>query len=147
MWIFTSSFLTFNQQAETAAKRIGKALNVNQGNEKSIGEYERLTSDLLDWMAKKIPDLNDRTDKGYEDMQNRLNDYRKYKAEEKPPKVDDKASLENLYNTLQTKLRLSNRPTYMPSEGKLVSDVDKAWKDLEQAEKDFQDWILAQLRR
>jgi len=136
-----------SQQAETAAKRIGKALNVNQGNEKSIGEYERLTSDLLDWMAKKIPDLNDRTDKGYEDMQNRLNDYRKYKAEEKPPKVDDKASLENLYNTLQTKLRLSNRPIYMPSEGKLVSDVDKAWKDLEQAEKDFQDWILAQLRR
>lgn len=30
----------------------------------------------------------------------------------------------------------------------LVSqDIDKAWKDLEQAEKDFQDWILSQLRK
>jgi len=26
-------------------------------------------------------------------------------------------------------------------------DIDKAWKDLEQAEKDFQDWILSQLRK
>ena len=31
---------------------------------------------------------------------------------------------------------------------KFVSqDIDKAWKDLEQAEKDFQDWILSQLRK
>lgn len=28
-----------------------------------------------------------------------------------------------------------------------LQDIDKAWKDLEQAEKDFQDWILSQLRK
>jgi len=134
-------------QAETAAKRITKALNVNQGNEKSIEEYERLASDLLGWVAEKIPEMEDRTDGGLSDMQNRLNDFRGYTAAEKPPKVNEKANLENLYNTLQTKLRLSNRPIYMPNEGKLVSDIDKAWKDLEQAEKDFQDWILSQLRK
>ena len=136
-----------SQQAETAAKRITKALNVNQGNEKSIDHYENLASDLLDWINKKVPELSDRTTGGLQEMQNRLNDFRNYKGEEKPPKVEDKATLENLYNTLQTKLRLSNRPIYMPQEGKLVSDIDKAWKDLEQAEKDFQDWILAQLRK
>jgi len=136
-----------SQQAETAAKRILKALNVNQGNEKSIENYENLASDLLDWINKKIPDLTDRTAGSLADMQDKLNDFRNYRGIEKPPKVDDKATLENLYNTLQTKLRLSNRPIYMPQDGILVSNIDKAWKDLEQAEKDFQDWILNQLRK
>lgn len=137
-----------SQQAETAAKRILKALNVNQGNEKAIEDYENLASDLLDWINQKIPQFNDRpTDASLEEMQDKLNDFRNYKGTEKPPKVDDKSKLENLFNTLQTKLRLSNRPVYMPAEGKMISDIDKAWKDLEQAEKDFQEWILEQLRK
>ena len=48
-------------KAETAAKRILKALNVNQGNEKAMEDYENLASDLLDWINKKIPELEDRT--------------------------------------------------------------------------------------
>ncbi|XP_057315716.1 alpha-actinin-like [Hydractinia symbiolongicarpus] len=137
-----------SQQAETAAKRILKALNVNQGNEKAMEDYENLASDLLGWINKKIPELENRdTDNSLNTMQDRLNDFRNYKGTEKPPKVDDKSKLENLFNTLQTKLRLSNRPLYMPAEGKMISDIDKAWKDLEQAEKDFQDWILNELRK
>lgn len=137
-----------SQQAETAAKRILKALNVNQGNEKAMEDYENLASDLLDWINKKIPELEDRTtDNSLAHMQEKLNDFRNYKGKEKPPKVDDKSRLENLFNTLQTKLRLSNRPVYMPAEGKMISDIDKAWKDLEQAEKEFQDWILGELRK
>jgi len=137
-----------SQQAETAAKRILKALNVNQGNEKAMEDYENLASDLLDWINKKIPEFEDRTtDNSLANMQDKLNNFRNYKGTEKPPKVDDKSRLENLFNTLQTKLRLSNRPVYMPAEGKMISDIDKAWKDLEQAEKEFQDWILGELRK
>jgi len=137
-----------SQQAETAAKRILKALNVNQGNEKAIEDYENLASDLLGWINKKIPELEDRTtDNSLDNMQNKLNDFRTYRGNEKPPKVDDKSKLENLFNTLQTKLRLSNRPLYMPAEGKMIQDIDKSWKDLEQAEKDFQEWILNELRK
>lgn len=137
-----------SQQAETAAKRILKALNVNQGNEKAMEDYENLASDLLDWINKKIPEFQDRTtDNSLAHMQEKLNDFRNYRGNEKPPKVDDKSRLENLFNTLQTKLRLSNRPVYMPAEGKMISDIDKAWKDLEQAEKEFQDWILGELRK
>ena len=54
-------------------------------------------------------------------LQDKLNNFRDYKGNEKPPKVDDKSRLENLFNTLQTKLRLSNRPVYMPAEGKMIS--------------------------
>lgn len=35
--------------------------------------------------------------------------------------VQEKCQLEISFNTLQTKLRLSNRPAFMPSEGRMVS--------------------------
>lgn len=137
-----------NQAAETAAKRIVKVLNVNQGNEKAMEDYENLASDLLDWMNKKIPELEDRTtDNSLEKAQEKLNNFRDYSSNEKPPKVDEKSQLENLFNTIQTKLRLSNRPAYMPTDGKMLSDIDNTWKRLELAEKEFQDWILQELRK
>lgn len=54
-------------------------------------------------------------------MQQKLEDFRDYRRVHKPPKVQEKCQLEINFNTLQTKLRLSNRPAFMPSEGKMVS--------------------------
>jgi len=54
-------------------------------------------------------------------VQKRLEEYRTYRRKHKPPRVEQKAKLETNFNTLQTKLRLSNRPAYMPTEGKMVS--------------------------
>ena len=47
----------------------------------------------------------------------------------------------------QTKLRLSSRPAYVPSEGKLVSDVNMAWKSLEESEKAKEEYLRSELRR
>uniref|UniRef100_H2Y427 Uncharacterized protein n=1 Tax=Ciona savignyi TaxID=51511 RepID=H2Y427_CIOSA len=134
--------------AETAANRILKVLGVNQENERLMDEYERLASDLLEWIARMKPWLDDRTtDNTMEGVQRKLDDFRDYRAKQKPPKIDEKGHLEAAYNTLQTKLRLSNRPAFMPSEGKLVSDITSAWKGLEGAEKGYEEWLLAEMRR
>ena len=55
------------------------------------------------------------------EMQRKLEDFRDYRRMHKPPKVQEKCQLEINFNTLQTKLRISNRPAFMPSEGKMVS--------------------------
>ena len=44
-----------------------------------------------------------------------------YRRSEKPPRVEEKGMLETNFNTLQTKLRLGNRPAYLPTEGKMIS--------------------------
>lgn len=54
-------------------------------------------------------------------MQQKLEDFRDYRRVHKPPKVQEKCQLEINFNTLQTKLRLSNRPAFMPSEGRMVA--------------------------
>lgn len=128
-------------------------------------EYERLASDvsdflsikdffndlnlqLLEWIRRTMPWLASRqTDSTLAGVQKKLEEYRTYRRKHKPPRVEQKAKLETNFNTLQTKLRLSNRPAYMPTEGKTVSDIGNAWKGLEHAEKAFEEWLLAETMR
>uniref|UniRef100_A0A7N6FFQ0 Actinin, alpha 2b n=1 Tax=Anabas testudineus TaxID=64144 RepID=A0A7N6FFQ0_ANATE len=136
------------EQAETAANRICKVLGVNQENEKLMEEYERLASELLEWIRRTTPWLENRTpEKTMAEMQRKLEDFRDYRRQHKPPKVQEKCQLEINFNTLQTKLRISNRPAFMPSEGKMVSDITSAWQGLEQAEKGYEEWLLTEIRR
>nr|XP_033810003.1 alpha-actinin-3 [Geotrypetes seraphini] len=136
------------EQAETAANRICKVLAVNQENEKLMEEYEKLASELLEWIRRTIPWLENRTpEKTMNAMQKKLEDFRDYRRVHKPPRVQEKCQLEINFNTLQTKLRLSNRPAFMPSEGKMVSDIANAWKGLEQVEKGYEEWLLTEIRR
>uniref|UniRef100_A0A8C7E4Q1 Actinin alpha 3 n=1 Tax=Naja naja TaxID=35670 RepID=A0A8C7E4Q1_NAJNA len=136
------------EQAETAANRICKVLAVNQENEKLMQEYEKLASELLEWIRRTIPWLENRVpEKNMAAMQRKLEDFRDYRRVHKPPRVQEKCQLEINFNTLQTKLRLSNRPAFMPSEGKMVSDIANAWKGLEQVEKGYEEWLLTEIRR
>nr|XP_061810726.1 alpha-actinin-3 isoform X4 [Nerophis lumbriciformis] len=136
------------EQAETAANRICKVLAVNQENEKLMEEYEKLASELLEWIRRTIPWLENRVaEQTMRAMQQKLEDFRDYRRVHKPPRVQEKCQLEINFNTLQTKLRLSNRPAFMPSEGKMVSDIANAWKGLEQVEKGYEEWLLTEIRR
>uniref|UniRef100_A0A8C2TYD5 Actinin alpha 1 n=1 Tax=Coturnix japonica TaxID=93934 RepID=A0A8C2TYD5_COTJA len=136
------------QKAETAANRICKVLAVNQENEQLMEDYEKLASDLLEWIRRTIPWLENRAPENtMQAMQQKLEDFRDYRRLHKPPKVQEKCQLEINFNTLQTKLRLSNRPAFMPSEGKMVSDINNAWGGLEQAEKGYEEWLLNEIRR
>lgn len=77
---------------------------------------------LLEWIRRTTPWLENRTpEKTMAEMQRKLEDFRDYRRQHKPPKVQEKCQLEINFNTLQTKLRISNRPAFMPSEGKMVS--------------------------
>uniref|UniRef100_A0A6Q2Y639 Actinin alpha 3a n=1 Tax=Esox lucius TaxID=8010 RepID=A0A6Q2Y639_ESOLU len=103
---------------------------------------------LLEWIRKTIPWLENRVaEQHMRAMQQKLEDFRDYRRVHKPPRVQEKCQLEINFNTLQTKLRLSNRPAFMPSEGKMVSDIANAWKGLEQVEKGYEEWLLTEIRR
>merc|ERR1712168_1178863 len=109
---------------------------------------ERLASDLLEWIRRTLPWLESRqSGNSLVAVQKKLEEYREYRRKHKPPRVEQKAKLETNFNTLQTKLRLSNRPAYMPTEGKLITDIQRAWQGLLTCEKTFEEWLLAELMR
>ena len=133
-----------------AANRICKVLKVNQDNERLMEEYERLASDLLEWIRRTLPWLESRqvlelkflnfyalffqSGNSLVAVQKKLEEYREYRRKHKPPRVEQKAKLETNFNTLQTKLRLSNRlyenSNLFPSKKQCVTPICKVYCSL-----------------
>uniref|UniRef100_A0A671YLR9 Spectrin beta chain n=1 Tax=Sparus aurata TaxID=8175 RepID=A0A671YLR9_SPAAU len=126
-------------------KRIGKVSFVNTCTysvldyaieaDQLIEKYETLASELLQWIEQTIVTLNDRQlANSLSGVQNQLQAFNSYRTVEKPPKFTEKGNLEVLLFTIQSKMRANNQKVYMPREGKLISDINKAWERLEKAE-------------
>ncbi|XP_041517966.1 spectrin beta chain, non-erythrocytic 2 [Microtus oregoni] len=116
-------------------KRIGKVLDHAMEAEHLVEKYESLASELLQWIEQTIVTLNDRQlANSLSGVQNQLQSFNSYRTVEKPPKFTEKGNLEVLLFTVQSKLRANNQKVYTPREGRLISDINKAWERLEKAE-------------
>ncbi|KAJ8308165.1 hypothetical protein KUTeg_013039 [Tegillarca granosa] len=116
-------------------KRIGKVIDNALDSERSVTDYETFTSDLLEWIKQTIAILNDRQfANSLQGVQQQLAAFNTYRTKEKPKKFDEKGNLEVMLFTLQSKMRANNQRPYLPAEGKMIYDINKAWDMLEKAE-------------
>ncbi|XP_021945798.1 spectrin beta chain isoform X7 [Folsomia candida] len=123
------------KQETVQGKRISKVVGIAMENDRMVKEYEGLTSDLLKWIEQTIEQLGDRKfANSLGGVQQQLGQFNNYRTVEKPPKFDEKGNLEVLLFTLQSRMRANNQKPYTPREGKLISDINKAWERLEKAE-------------
>ncbi|VIO98225.1 beta-G spectrin, identical [Brugia malayi] len=123
------------KQETIQGKRIGKVVNELVENEKLINNYERLSSDLLEWIRQTIESLNDRHFvNSLNGVQKQLAEFNNYRTQEKPPKFNEKGELEVLLFTIRSRMRANNQRPYLPRDGKLIADINRAWENLERAE-------------
>jgi len=118
-------------QGKRIAKVVGSAIQIDN----DIKLYESLTSQLLDWIRTTIDQLSDRQfNNSLHGVQQQLTAFNQYLINEKGVKFDEKGNLEVLLFTIQSKIRAQNQRPYLPKEGKLISDINRAWAQLEKAE-------------
>ncbi|XP_044294176.1 spectrin beta chain, erythrocytic isoform X1 [Varanus komodoensis] len=116
-------------------KRVGKVMDHAMETEKMIDKYSGLASHLLTWIEQTITSLNSRKFANcLAGVQQQLQSFSTYRTVEKPPKFQEKGNLEVLLFTIQSRMRANNQRVYTPNEGKLVSDINRAWEKLEKAE-------------
>ncbi|KAM6959480.1 LOW QUALITY PROTEIN: spectrin beta chain, non-erythrocytic 4 [Aplochiton taeniatus] len=116
-------------------KRVGKVLDNCIEAENIVHRYEELASELLEWIEKTIAVIsNQKFAHSLTGVQQQLQAFTTYCTIEKPIKFQEKGNLEVLLFTIQSKLRANNQKLYVPHEGKLISDINKAWERLEKAE-------------
>ncbi|ESO05968.1 hypothetical protein HELRODRAFT_105953 [Helobdella robusta] len=116
-------------------RRIGKVVNQCLEDDVMIQEYNRLTSDLLEWIKQQIIILNDRKfENSLNGVQQQLSAFNNYRIVEKPVKFTAKSDLEILLFRIQSQMRGNNLKPYTPSEGRMMADINKAWENLEKAE-------------
>ncbi|XP_014749698.1 PREDICTED: spectrin beta chain, non-erythrocytic 4-like, partial [Sturnus vulgaris] len=97
--------------------------------------YEALAAELLAWIQHTITIIsNQKFANSLSGVQQQLQAFTAFCTLEKPVKFQEKGNLEVLLFTIQSKLRATNRKLYVPSEGKSISDINKAWTCLEKAE-------------
>ncbi|XP_010218245.1 PREDICTED: spectrin beta chain, non-erythrocytic 4, partial [Tinamus guttatus] len=116
-------------------KRIGKVLDQAMEIEGIMERYEALAAELLAWIQHTIAIIsNQKFANSLAGVQQQLQAFTAFCTLEKPVKFQEKGNLEVLLFTIQSKLRATNRKLYVPSEGKSISDINKAWSCLEKAE-------------
>ncbi len=75
------------KQETIHSKRVGKVINELMENDKMIANYERFSSDLLEWIKQTIETLNDRHFVNeLSGVQKQLAEFNNYRTQEKPPK-------------------------------------------------------------
>ncbi|KAJ3433560.1 alpha-actinin-2 [Anaeramoeba flamelloides] len=136
------------QKAETAGRRISKLVGLTKKNEELKEQYILSAEALIKWMKEKTSELNDHDfDNTLDGIKNKLIEFRSYKSEEKPGKLREKNDVESKYTSLQTQLRVNNRPLFVPAEGQSLEDIDNLWLGLEEAERTRNKAIREELAR
>uniref|UniRef100_A0A8V5GVS2 Spectrin beta chain n=1 Tax=Melopsittacus undulatus TaxID=13146 RepID=A0A8V5GVS2_MELUD len=116
-------------------KRIGKVLDQAMEIESIIEHYESLAAALLSWTHQTISIIGThKFANSLAGVQQQLQAFTTFCTMEKPLKFQDKGNLEVLLFSIQSKLRATDRRLYVPSEGRSIADINKAWSCLEKAE-------------
>ncbi|XP_030753943.1 spectrin beta chain, non-erythrocytic 2 isoform X2 [Sitophilus oryzae] len=120
---------------EKSGRRIAKIVGQMVQADKMKGQYDTLTTDLLDWINAKIKQLENRDfPNTLEGIQSLLLAFGQYRTQEKPPKYKERSEIEALYFNINTQLKELRQPLFNPADGKLVQDIERAWDVLEKAE-------------
>eukprot|EP01120_Amphizonella_sp_Union-15-10_P001175 TRINITY_DN1122_c0_g1_i3.p1 TRINITY_DN1122_c0_g1~~TRINITY_DN1122_c0_g1_i3.p1 ORF type:complete len:890 (-),score=244.97 TRINITY_DN1122_c0_g1_i3:53-2398(-) len=137
-----------SRKAETAAKNIANVLDFALEAEQLQADYSNRAQQLSAWIKDATGRMEDRNfSNSLEGIQQDISAFQKFKSHEKEPKGKEKKELEVNYNTLQTKLRVNNRPAFKPPAGLSPEDIDKLWIILNQAEKERARLLREELRR
>ncbi|XP_050193510.1 spectrin beta chain, non-erythrocytic 4-like, partial [Myiozetetes cayanensis] len=116
-------------------KRIGKVLEQVMEIGAITARYEALAAELLAWIHQTIAVIgHQKFANSLAGVQQQLQAFTTFCTLEKPVKFQEKGNLEVLLFTIQSRLRATNRKLYVPSEGRSISDINKAWGRLEKAE-------------
>ncbi|PAA48890.1 hypothetical protein BOX15_Mlig013263g4 [Macrostomum lignano] len=112
------------------AKRLKKVLAEAEHSDDLIAQYEKLTSDLLDWIEQTIELLNDRTlANSVSGVQAQLQSFSNYRTVEKPPKFTEKGNLEIQLFTIQQKMRPTINGLTFPKRRKWYRRSTKLGRD------------------
>ncbi|XP_058824690.1 spectrin beta chain, non-erythrocytic 1 isoform X6 [Topomyia yanbarensis] len=120
---------------QKGGKRIANIVNKLMDADKKKVQFENLITDLLSWIRTKTVALEKRNfPNSVEGIQRELLAFKEYRTVEKPPKYKERSEIEALYFHVNTLLKSLNQPHYTPQEGKMINDIEKAWRALENAE-------------
>ena len=125
----------FNEQAkkDIGSNRIGTILDSAIGVEDNINKYNEKVAALLAWIRAKVAEMSKTEfENSLDGVQRQLSEFNDYRTSEKPPKFDEKGSIEVLRFTIQSQMRADNRQPWTPLVP--IAAIQAEWDGLEKTE-------------
>jgi len=121
MVVYVSEFfygIAEQRKMDLAARRIGKVIKLTIENDRLKAEYNKTAAEFKLRLVKVEKVLEDRTiDNTMQGAKDKIEQFYKYKTEDKNVLLGAQLSLEGLYNNLAMRLSHHKRPAFVPPEG------------------------------
>jgi Ca2+-binding EF-hand superfamily protein len=140
--------ITLLQKQDIAAKRIGKLVLMTELHDKMRAEYKSGAQAFVSWADGKISELKKNDfDNTLAGIQKRLQNFYKYKSEEKSKQLSVKLDLESLFDNLAVRLEHNKRPPFKPGANLEPAGLENKVTELEKAELDKSAALHTELAR
>ncbi|VDL92138.1 unnamed protein product [Schistocephalus solidus] len=117
------------------ARRIERIFDLLKKFTNGVKDYEIKTDALLEWIRQATVFLNDRRfENSLDGLQFQLSQFNKFRTVEKPPRFDEKGSLEMDLFVLRSQMLEAGMRTYVPPKKLQISEINKSWEILNVAE-------------
>lgn len=130
------NYFTKMASEDILGQRMRNFLDFEMGIRKDCAAYEKMASELLEWVLMKTSQLNKHDfPNSLVGVQQFWHEFKDYHTQEKPPKSKEKSELQLFLSQIQMKLSSSGRKEYSPPERLELRMINKAWESLESSEK------------
>lgn len=141
-------FFSKVNEADVAGRRVAKIVGLQMHLDEMKTEYIAKAQKLVDWINSNMTELAGRDFGGsLADVQKVYNEFLQYKKTVKPTKVGERLEVEGEFSTLQTQLRVNNRPAFVPSPGLHPQDISDLWDRMAKSESERDEALRAALLR
>jgi len=151
MVVYVSEFyygIMEQRKVDLAARRITKLIKLTVENDRLKAEYNKTAAEYKERLTRVEAVLEDRTiDDTMAGAKRRLEEFYKYKTDDKNVLLANQLSLEALFNNLAMRLAHHKRPEFVPPEGVSLKDVEAALHHLEIVEQERSVALHAELNR
>ena len=151
MLVYVSEYfygIAEQRKIDQAARRIQKVVKFTKTADAMRAEFADESTKFLERLKKVEAVLEDRTiDNTMAGAKRKLEEFYKYKTEDKNVILGYQLNLESLFNNLSMLLVQNNRPPFVPPAGLSLKDIEASMLHLEQVEQERKVALHAELNR
>jgi len=140
-----------SNKTQKSSRKIARVAKNERDNKKQAQDYEGRAKKLLDWIKDNDKNMSNKDPKSFgnslKEVQDKNNDFKKFKNKEKPEKAKEKADIQLQLINLQSKQKQEGVPVYQPPKEISPESINNNWGKLDSTQKIYDKQLREQIAK